>query len=231
MRWESVGLSPNVALVGTVNMDESAHGFSRKVLDRAFTLELSEIDFTWWERIPSTENRVGMPDPWPVSAWYPRAISLAGLAGLTEAERDRIRRSVAAVAEANRFLVPAGQHAAYRTLEEIALFVLHAADVHGSFRTRGGEAVAPLDLALQMKLLPRIIGGSPAVRRAVLGLLGWARSGHPIRDESEARRVIEEWEGVGSPATLNDARYPRTAARLCLMWQRFLEEGFTSFWS
>ena len=40
------GLSPNLALVGTVNMDESVHRFSRKVLDRAFTLVLSEIDLT-----------------------------------------------------------------------------------------------------------------------------------------------------------------------------------------
>ena len=78
---------------------------------------------------------------------------------------------------------------------------------------------------------PRITGGSPALRRALLGLLGWARSGQPIRDEAEARRVIEEWERAGSPATLNEARYPRTVARLYLMWQRFLEEGFTSFWS
>jgi 5-methylcytosine-specific restriction protein B len=42
--WAKVFLPFNFALVGTVNMDESAHGFSRKVLDRAFTLELSEID-------------------------------------------------------------------------------------------------------------------------------------------------------------------------------------------
>jgi hypothetical protein len=41
-RWASVHLPPNMALVGTVNMDESTHSFSRKVLDLAFTLELAE---------------------------------------------------------------------------------------------------------------------------------------------------------------------------------------------
>src|SRR5690606_37079323 len=35
-RWNSVSLVPNLAIVGTVNMDESSHGFSRKILDRAF---------------------------------------------------------------------------------------------------------------------------------------------------------------------------------------------------
>ena len=37
--------------MGTVNMDESTHGFSRKVLDRAFTIELSDIDLSVWERV------------------------------------------------------------------------------------------------------------------------------------------------------------------------------------
>lgn len=34
----------NLAIVGTVNMDETTHGLSDKVLDRAFTLEFWEID-------------------------------------------------------------------------------------------------------------------------------------------------------------------------------------------
>ena len=40
-RWQAVRLPPNLALVGTVNVDESAHAFSAKVLDRAFVLALA----------------------------------------------------------------------------------------------------------------------------------------------------------------------------------------------
>ncbi|MFM0597043.1 McrB family protein [Paraburkholderia dilworthii] len=42
----------NLALIGTVNMDETTHGLSDKVLDRAFTLEFWNIDvesFPKWE--------------------------------------------------------------------------------------------------------------------------------------------------------------------------------------
>lgn len=42
--WNDVPLPANLAIVGTVNMDESSHGFSRKVLDRAFTLEFSDVN-------------------------------------------------------------------------------------------------------------------------------------------------------------------------------------------
>ena len=36
---------PNLFIVGTINSDETTHAFSPKVLDRAFTIELNEVDF------------------------------------------------------------------------------------------------------------------------------------------------------------------------------------------
>ncbi|HEX2191494.1 MAG TPA: DUF3578 domain-containing protein [Longimicrobiaceae bacterium] len=229
--WCGVVLPPNLALVGTVNVDESAHGFSRKVLDRAFTLELAEPDLSAWEP-PEEAGAPGEPEPgwWPVSAWHPRAVSLAGLGALSPCERERVRRTVDALATANASLAPAGLQVGYRTRDEAALFVLHAAETPDAWATRAGEPVDPLDLALGMKLLPRIAGGSDAVRRALLGLLGWARDGRGALAESDARALLEDWERAGRPAALPGARFPRTAARLALMWERLLAEGFTSFW-
>ncbi len=40
----SIPFPTNVAFIGTVNMDETTHGISDKVLDRAFTLEFWDID-------------------------------------------------------------------------------------------------------------------------------------------------------------------------------------------
>lgn len=225
--WAPVVLPPNLALVGTVNMDESAHGFSRKVLDRAFTLELSEVDLHAWE--PRAD---GDPDPtwWPPSAWRPRAVTLAGVGPLSGRERERVRETVEALAAANVHLAPAGLQVGYRTRDEAALFVLHAGEIAPAFATRAGEAVDPLDLALTMKVLPRVAGGSDAVRRALLGLLGWAL-GRGAVSEADARELLEGWEEAGRPPALPEARFPRTAARLLLMWERFLAEGFTSFWT
>lgn len=226
--WRGVVLPPNLALVGTVNVDESAHGFSRKVLDRAFTLELAEPDLSAWE----PAGAAGEPEPawWPVAAWHPRAVTLAGLGSPTDCERALVRRTVDALAAANASLAPAGLQVGYRARDEAALFVLHAAETPAAFATRGGEPVDPLDLALAMKLLPRIAGGSDAVRRALLGLLGWARDGRGALDEAGARALLDDWERAGRPASLPGAHFPRTAARLALMWERLAAEGFTSFW-
>jgi hypothetical protein len=207
-------------------MDESAHGFSRKVLDRAFTLELAEVHLT---ARPDTDSAT-TPTAWPVAAWYPRAIRLAGLADLTEEEQATVDRAIDVLDTLNGLLAPAQAQVAYRTRDEVALFVLNALEVAGSFRARTGDAVDPLDLALHMKVLPRLQGGHRALRFAVLGVLGWAVTGVAFREEEDARAVLDAWEAAGRTTVLSEAAYPRTAARLCLMWERLRLEGFTSFW-
>jgi hypothetical protein len=41
---EGIPIPPNLIVIGTVNMDETTHSFSRKVLDRAMTFEMNEVD-------------------------------------------------------------------------------------------------------------------------------------------------------------------------------------------
>jgi 5-methylcytosine-specific restriction enzyme B len=225
--WAGVNLPPNLALVGTVNMDETTHGFSRKVLDRAFTLELSDIDLARWAEAAPTRTGAAA---WPVSAWYPKAASLAGLMGLGAEDRQQVETVIRTLTEVNNFLVGAQLQVGYRTRDETALFVLHAREVLDSFAGSDGKAVDPLDLALQMKVLPRIVGGSGAVRHALMQLLGWANGGVPLTLEDDARVVVEQWGQEGRTGALSGARFPRTAARLCIMWERMLAEGYTSFW-
>jgi hypothetical protein len=227
--WGNVGLPMNLALVGTVNMDETTHGFSRKVLDRAFTVELSDVELGRWH-VPSTGGGSVAAVTWPVEAWQPRAVRLGALTEVSEEDREEIERVVKALMEVNRFLTQAQLQVGYRTRDEIALFLLHARDLKSAFVTRSGDRVDPLDLALQMKILPRIIGGSAAARRAVVQMLGWAFSGSPYETEDEARMAVREWAEAGRPGAAPNGRFPRTAARLCLMFERFEEDGFTSFW-
>ncbi|OMF98820.1 hypothetical protein [Paenibacillus sp. FSL R7-0337] len=52
---KTVAIPPNLYVIGTVNVDETTHSISDKVLDRAFVMTLSEVDFdTFWNR--SAEN-------------------------------------------------------------------------------------------------------------------------------------------------------------------------------
>ncbi len=228
LEWEDLHLPPNLALVGTVNMDESTHGFSRKVLDRAFTIELSKVNLDRWAA-ERTEAR-SSPATWPVTHWQPRASRLSELGPLTTTEKDLISGVVETVKRMNESLSEAQLHLGYRSMDEIALFCLHAEVVRSCFRTNDGTMVDPLDLALTMKMLPRISGGSRGIRRTLAGLVDRSFGGKGSRDEKNVREHRDRWEAEGRPEAMPGARWPRTAARLALMWDRLTEEGFTSFW-
>src|SRR5690606_4120475 len=43
---EGISIPNNLIVIGTVNMDETTHSFSRKVLDRAMTFEMNNVDLT-----------------------------------------------------------------------------------------------------------------------------------------------------------------------------------------
>lgn len=225
--WGSICIPENLALIGTVNVDESTHDFSRKVLDRAFTIELSEVRLHQWK--PS-DARVRPASKWPMTWWNPIKIHLSELRDATAAQLAEINRAITALDAVNDLLAPAQLKVAYRTRDEVAFYLLHAQQICDAFVDCEGNAVDPLDLALQMKILPRIAGGSNAIRRCVLGLLGWATTGNPLESDVQGNSLVKKWEMRGSPSAFTNSRYPRLAARLCLMWQRFDADGYTSYW-
>ena len=141
-----------------------------------------------------------------------------------------ISRAIAALQAVNILLTPAQLQVGYRTRDEVAFYLLHAQQIADAFVDHEGNAVDPLDLALQMKILPRIAGDSNAIKRAVFGLLGWATTGVPLESPDEVNSILDAWETAERPSSLANSEYPRLAARLCLMWQRLEVDGYTSYW-
>lgn len=227
IEWQEQVLPPNLGIVGTVNMDESSHGFSRKVLDRAFTIELSEVDLS----IDSSSPMPVAPTVlnWPIQYWACKATRLSELDFSSPANRLIAERATSHLQEINRSLVHCQLQVGYRTRDEVILFMINAEEIKGLFRTRSGEIVDPLDLAIMMKVLPRLVGGSNSIRQTLLGLIGVAVSGQPFVLEEEVDPVVESWIANGRSDLIENAKLPRSAARLCLMWKR-LEDGYTSYW-
>ena len=55
-REKGLTLPENLIVMGTVNMDETTFSFSRKVLDRAMSIEMNEVDFTHCLAPSSSDN-------------------------------------------------------------------------------------------------------------------------------------------------------------------------------
>lgn len=57
---DGISIPSNLVVIGTVNMDETTHSFSRKVLDRAMTFEMNNVDLT--AGLDSTKNDWSYPE-------------------------------------------------------------------------------------------------------------------------------------------------------------------------
>ncbi len=156
-----------MGIVGTVNMDESSHGFSRKVLDRAFTMELSEVDLSLESASPIAAASTVV---WSMDYWRCKATRLSEVDFSSPANRLIAERATSHLQEINRSLIHCQLQVGYRTRDEVILFMINAEEVRGLFRTRSGETVDTLDLAVMMKVLPRLVGGSNSIRQTLMGI-------------------------------------------------------------
>ena len=206
--WSSVYLPSNVAIVGTVNMDETTHGFSRKVLDRAFVLELSEVDLTAYG---SASEQLPTPNRWSSSQWAPRYLRMADVDNPTS--NKVIIDAVNTLARANESLQRAQLQVGFRVRDEVALFCLNAAESQEHFVDDDQSVIAPLDLCLSMKVLPRLQGSGAFLRDVLNDLKGWTSADQ--NDDTETESL---------------SGFRRTHDRLELMLQRLEQTGFTSYW-
>jgi len=225
--WQKVCFPSNFSIVGTVNMDETTHGFSRKVLDRAFTIELSDIDLSL--QLKGEYSKGLSSINCSSSFWHQNALKLADF-NVEEENQQIISEVVKVLQQINKFLVKAQLQVGYRVRDEIVLYCLRAQEIRDTFVTRQGEEVKPLDLALNMKILPRIAGGSNSIRHLIGNFLGWAYNGKELKEDEQVEKLVRNWKEQDRPSYFKGAKFPVTTAKLCLMWSRLDDEGFTSYW-
>jgi AAA domain (dynein-related subfamily) len=201
--WHAVRLPSNVCIVGTVNMDETTHGFSRKVLDRAFVIELADVDLSL---IQEVDPKV-VPSQWPITSWRP---PFPRLADMPNVDQDaRVAASITSLTAVNEVLERGQLQVGYRVRDEVALFCVNASDCADSFVDADATVVSPLDLCITMKILPRIQGGGALIRQ-----------------------VLEGMKALVAPDTdvATNTEFAQTLKRVDLMLTRLAETGFTSYW-
>jgi len=173
--WNEIGLPSNLCLIGTVNMDETTNSFSRKVLDRAFVLEMSSVDLS---SIDYAYKPVGDLDV-PSEFWKTPYIRLAELP--TPAENATVIEAVKDLVAINEFLELAQLQVGYRVRDEVALFCINAEGVT-TFVDDDEEVVSPTDLSIMMKILPRLQGSGSEIGAALDNFLHWVND--PLRSST-----------------------------------------------
>jgi hypothetical protein len=210
--WSKVALPENLCIAGSVNMDETTFGFSRKVLDRAFVIEFSDIELSAVQEI---DPSVPPLTTWTSASWRPVAIQLSHHPRRSDA---RVGQVIENLTRINESLALGQLQVAYRVRDEIVMFCLAAEECADMFVTAQQGPVDPLDVAVAMKILPRIQGSGTTIRMVLEGLRDWASP-----PESHLA------EGA-QPGTSEKTEFPFCADRIDLMLRRLNESGFANYW-
>ncbi|MBK1781166.1 DUF3578 domain-containing protein [Advenella sp. WQ 585] len=225
--WElflkyGIGIPFNLIVAGTVNMDETTHGFSRKVIDRALSFDFGEFFPNNFDDFfePTTQNK---------TLYYP-VISHANLDALATTHDSDGQKSIRFLKAVNEVLDNTPFKLAYRALNELLLAVV-------SYNPQNElELGAVWDDFLMCKVLPRIegdfdkLGGESSILDCLIEKLGnefrqfWELS----EADPGARPDLYREKNDGSGDVIRIAC--RSKKKLEWMKKRLDGSGFTSFW-
>ncbi len=179
-------LPSNLFVTGTVNVDESTHGFSRKVLDRANTLEFDEAPPLALG--PAGKGVITLDELLGSDAAQRQTLFLAArVAGfgrakerLTQIETSFPERALTALQTVNDILYAHRLHFAYRVRDDVLMYLANSFDAEtrlGLLRPDAPENFTlALDLQILQKVLPKLHGLSETRLPLLEQVQQWAAS-------------------------------------------------------
>jgi len=201
LKTEGLTLPENVFVIGTVNMDDTTHQFSRKVLDRAMTIEMNGGELKDMFGHSSDLEYLPEENVWKIDQFKPKYVNADEVLTAHSEEEETLKIQLSEKLGAiNDVLKDTPFVVSYRVLNELVIYAGVLLDDGREIDEAINEAVDQITL---MKILPRIEGDED--------LLGNAKD--------ENNRLCQLMKVVG----------PKSQAKIKEMNRR-LESGFTRFW-
>ena len=214
---EGITIPKNLIVVGTVNMDETTFSFSRKVLDRAMTIEMNEVDLEGG--LDNKYESIGKLGEAELIGYAVEGVDVYA------DNKEVCDTAISYLKAINEKLEGTPFKVAYRTRNEFLLYVVnnlpYNKDENGEDIPQEMVIARALDEITNMKILSRIEGDETKVSERFL---------NDLREtiKKELNRISQkEYSGTkGKEGT----EYAVSLAKLKEMTTR-LGSGYTSFWS
>ncbi len=206
---EGICIPQNLIVVGTVNMDETTFSFSRKVLDRAMTIEMNEVDLHGG--LTERNEQIGKLGKAELIGYAVEGVDVYA------ANKDVCENVLTYLDAINAVLEGTPFKVAYRTRNEFLLYVVNNLPYNKGENDeelpQGYVVARALDEITSMKVLSRIEGDDTKVSDKFL--------------ESLSKAIEEGLKAVsGDENTVKSI----SLAKLKEMKDK-LVSGYTSFWS
>lgn len=206
---KSVSIPDNVYIIGTVNMDETTHPFSQKVLDRANVIEFNHVkldDFSFFDEKTVPLESIEVSNDL-LRGQYVR------LKEVYSEEKEYIHKITKKLVEINVILKEINASFGYRIRDEICFYMIH--NKHAQLLDENDA----FDFQIHQKILPRLTGNNETSYRVLKELYRFCTN-----------RIVEDDQLDTLKENLDHAIYPKSASKLADMIRRQYEDGFTSFW-
>lgn len=223
-RYGDLYFSQNLYFIGTVNMDETTHSFSKKVLDRANIIELSEINLNLGLEAPeetkpktiAMDNYCLMSEYFGIQQCY------------SEYEKD-IRWIINILSDINQQLKSINAQFAYRVRDEISYYVSYAL----KYKLFSREEA--MDLCIMQKILPRISGRGEEMRKLLVELFNLCLKSEQDRINVEEQGRIEKMQKLleieSEENKESKFNFPLSAGKITFMLRKCEGEfGYGSYW-
>lgn len=198
-----ITIPSNVYIIGTVNMDETTHPLSKKVLDRANTIEFNTVNLDYFNFLMDVEEKEA-----EIASNRSLETEYLHLKECFKDNEDLVRNISTILIEINKILESVGAQVGYRIRDEICFYMAY--NEQGKLFSFD-EA---LDYQIYQKILPRLAGSDGRTEEVLKQLYVLCAN--------------EEYDSGNNDASY--AKYPRSANKLSHMLRRFEYDGFTSFW-
>ena len=153
-RYGNVILPGNLYIVGTVNMDETTFPFSKKVLDRANTIEFSYVDL-----LSMPEESSAKVDPIVANNDFLVSDYITMKDAYVEPDKQYIDAVCTKLSIINGILEIANAHIGYRVRDEIVFYMLYNSKIHLL------DFKDAFDNQIMQKILPRVQGSSESIKK------------------------------------------------------------------
>ncbi|MGF2621139.1 McrB family protein [Bacillus cereus] len=198
-----ITIPSNVYIIGTVNMDETTHPLSKKVLDRANTIEFNTVNLDYFNFLMDMEEKEA-----EIASNRSLETEYLHLKECFKENEDLVRNISSILIEINKILESVGAQVGYRIRDEICFYMAY---------NEQGKLLSfdeALDYQIYQKILPRLAGSDGRTEEVLKQLYVLCAN--------------EEYDSGNNDASY--AKYPRSANKLSHMLRRFEYDGFTSFW-
>jgi MoxR-like ATPase len=199
-------LPPNLFVTGTLNTDEATHPLSRKVIDRANTISLRNVELKG-----RTDRRTAVAPT--IEPFNRQSLFLGRKITTVQAARNRLREIgetdmaewiVDRLVEVNGLLEPYELEFAYRVRDEILCYCANSFDIDGGGlltpdtpQDAKANIMIGLDFQLLQKVLPRLGGIQHQMEPLLTALIHWTESGHFTRTAARLRRLTARLQRDG----------------------------------